>query len=222
MVLHGSERHQNEQWKTNAARSKCSQTDQMGFRTPPFLPLPVNPPLGPVVRHRLRGNRSRLNCDDRPSASATDPQPVVRARHFGRPLLLTPPKPRSENSERGGSNSLQGRSATRPVSATDRGSTDVGGQPGTTDAAEEPGIGDHERDHQRRVANPYFVLEVIGPPEAFRGRGTRPTDPEVFYVEESQGYVSDGRRVETAVASSRAAARRFKAAARKLGFEVRP
>jgi hypothetical protein len=132
-----------------------------------------------------------------------------------------PPEPRSETSERRNSNALQGRSAARPVRAGLPGGTDVGGQPGAPAAAQEPGIGAHERDHERRVVDPYFILEVTGPSEAFRKRATKPTDSEVFYLEESVNSLGDGRRVETAVATSKAAVRRFKAAARKLGFEVR-
>jgi hypothetical protein len=100
----------------------------------------------------------------------------------------------------------------------DRGTADAGSHAGAREAAKAV----RSRDHASQRENSYLLLEVIGPAVAFRGRATTPTDPEVFYLEESGNDLGDGRRAVTAVARSKAAVGRFKATAKKLGFEVRP
>ena len=128
------------------------------------------------------------------------------------------PEPRSESSARGDSNASQEESAAAASNATEGGSTDAGRQPGAREGAN----GIRSRNRERAGENSYFLLEVIGPAAAFRARAATPTDPEVFYLEESMNDLGDGRRAATAVAKSKAAVNRFKATARKLGFEVRP
>lgn len=133
---------------------------------------------------------------------------------FGGVFCARPLEPRFANSAGGDPKSLQVGDAAPSANAERTESRDAGSQP----AAQDPRVSDH----QRRASGTYIFLEVIGPPAQFRGRATRPTDPEIVYLEESGEYLNDGRRRETAVASSPAAVQRFKAIARARGFEVRP
>jgi hypothetical protein len=66
-----------------------------------------------------------------------------------------------------------------------------------------------------------YYLVVIGAPEQFWKIATTPSDPEVVYVEEASELGRDGRRQKLVMAMSKAAVRRFTAAAKKLGMEVR-
>ena len=83
-------------------------------------------------------------------------------------------------------------------------------------SSSEPALAPVEAAHATRS----YYLVVIGPRDNFRHLATTPTDPEVIYLEEASGIGRDGRR-EQLVLASKAAIPRFKAAAKKLGMEVR-
>jgi len=105
--------------------------------------------------------------------------------------------------------------------------SDAGGQITEPDGAStstavsspEPSVQPPEPAHTAKGGVHYLV--VIGPREQFRKIATTPSDPEVVYVEEASEIARDGRREKVVMAMSKAAIRRFKAAAEKLGMEVR-
>jgi hypothetical protein len=77
------------------------------------------------------------------------------------------------------------------------------------------------RDIWSRARHELLLARRHRTPEQFRKTATTPTDPEVVYVEEASALLSDGRGLRVVMAGSRAAIRRFTAAAKKLGMEVR-
>lgn len=65
-----------------------------------------------------------------------------------------------------------------------------------------------------------FYLDVTGPSELLRARTTRPSDSEVFYLDETTQRLPDGQAVQTVITTTQTAVERFTATALAGGFGV--